>query len=165
MSNLPPLHSDHGDYERQDLNTRGPMLFLGGMVLFGIFTYFMIVGMLRLLNGQNTRGQSAANPMATSVPADTRHVQPGEIVAFPEPRLEEDERGQLNGVRLKEEQTLNSYGYIDEKAGVVHIPIERAMQLMVEHGLPQRSAGATAPATEAAKPAAAAKKKLAPTKK
>lgn len=162
MSNLP---QDHGDYERQDVNTRGPMLFFAGMILFGVFTYFMILGMLRLLNRTNQQDQSPVNPMATSVPADTRHVQPGEIAAFPEPRLEEDERGQLNGVRLKEEQTLNSYGYIDETAGVVRIPIERAMQLMVEHGLPQRLAGAATPAVASAEPAAPAKKKTASPRK
>jgi len=36
---------------------------------------------------------------------------------------------------LKEEQTLNTYGWVDQKAGVVRIPIERAMQLIAERGL------------------------------
>ena len=62
--------------------------------------------------------------------------------AFPNPKLEEDERGQLNGIRSNEEKMLYSYGWVDEKAGTVHIPIERAMELLVQRGLPVRSQSA-----------------------
>ena len=43
--------------------------------------------------------------------------------------MEEDERGQLNSIRLKEEQTLSTYDYVDKNAGTVRIPIDRAMDL------------------------------------
>ena len=33
---------------------------------------------------------------------------------------------------------LNGYGWVDKANGVVHIPIERAMQLTLERGLPVR---------------------------
>ena len=69
-----------------------------------------------------------------------------QVENFPQPRLEEDERGQLDGVRIKEENTLNSYGWVDEGSGVVHIPIQRAMQLVVEQGLPVRPSNVAAPA-------------------
>ena len=76
----------------------------------------------------------------TNVPRDTRHVAPGyPQSAFPNPRLEEDERGQLNEIRTDEEKNLYSYGWVDEKAGTVRIPIERAMDLLVERGLPVRA--------------------------
>src|SRR5208282_5249649 len=39
--------------------------------------------------------------------------------------------------------TLHSYGWVDEKAGTVRIPIERAMDLLVQRGLPVRSQGAS----------------------
>lgn len=32
-------------------------------------------------------------------------------------------------LRMKHERELRSYGWIDRKAGVVHIPIERAMEI------------------------------------
>jgi len=83
------------------------------------------------------------NPLVTAAPEDTRHIAPGYPQAvFPNPKLEEDERGQLNGIRLREEQTLYSYGWVDEKAGTVHIPIERAMDLLVQRGLPVHSQNA-----------------------
>jgi hypothetical protein len=36
---------------------------------------------------------------------------------------------------LKEEQQLHSYGWVDQGAGSVHIPIDQAMQLIAERGL------------------------------
>jgi hypothetical protein len=79
------------------------------------------------------------NPLATNVPTDTRHIAPGyPQSAFPSPKLEEDERGQMNGIRTNEEEVLYSYGWVDERAGTVRIPIERAMELIVQRGLPVR---------------------------
>ncbi|PYX92592.1 MAG: hypothetical protein DMG71_17645, partial [Acidobacteria bacterium] len=46
---------------------------------------------------------------------------------------------ELSGVVLQQEEQLNSYGWVDEKSGFVHIPIERAMQLIAQRGLPTRS--------------------------
>ena len=64
--------------------------------------------------------------------------------AFPNPQLEEDEIHELREVRDAEEEKLYTYGWVDQNAGTVHIPIERAMQLIVERGLPtQVKAGVT----------------------
>ena len=96
----------------------------------------------------------------TNAPADTRRI-PKDYPqgAFPNPKLEEDERGQLNNVRLKEEETLASYGYIDKNAGTVRIPIDRAMDLIAQRGLPVRSQSATGEAPAApSKPAPETKK-------
>jgi hypothetical protein len=88
--------------------------------------------------------------LVTNVQEDTRHIAPGyPQSAFPNPKLEEDERGQLNGILLTEDQTLESYGWIDEKSGTVHIPIDRAMDLLVQRGLPVRGQGAANPADAA----------------
>jgi len=75
------------------------------------------------------------NPMV-EMQADTRRVSPAEVKQFAEPRLEINERTEINQFRLHEEQRLHSYGWIDESAGVAHIPIDRAMQLIEERGLP-----------------------------
>jgi hypothetical protein len=46
---------------------------------------------------------------------------------------------------LQEEQTLNSYGWVDEKTGVVRVPIERAMQLLAQRGLTTTPKAGTVP--------------------
>lgn len=46
---------------------------------------------------------------------------------------------ELDGLLGEQSQRLNSYGWVDREAGVVHMPVERAMQLFVERGVPARS--------------------------
>ena len=57
----------------------------------------------------------------------------------PEPRLQTNPREDLRELRAKEDELLGSYGWVDKNAGVVRIPIEDAMKLTVERGLPART--------------------------
>jgi hypothetical protein len=57
----------------------------------------------------------------------------------PEPRLQTNPREDLRQFREQEDAILNSYGWVDRPAGVVRIPIEDAMKLMLRRGLPSRS--------------------------
>ncbi len=41
-------------------------------------------------------------------------------------------------MRAAEEKILHSYGWIDQQKGIVRIPIERAMELTAQRGLPAR---------------------------
>jgi hypothetical protein len=62
----------------------------------------------------------------------------------------------VQNTRKAEDAILNGYQYLDKDKGVVRIPVERAMQLMVEEakaGTPKAEAAPTA-APAAAKPAA-----------
>ena len=61
--------------------------------------------------------------------------------AAPEgPKLLIDEPGTLQQYLSKEAQTLATYGWEDKNAGVVRLPISRAIDLVAERGLPQFSA-------------------------
>ncbi len=53
-----------------------------------------------------------------------------------EPPLQESPEADMRAWRAKEEARLRSYGWISKEAGVVHIPIEEAMRLTLERGLP-----------------------------
>ena len=37
-----------------------------------------------------------------------------------------------------EEAALNSYGWVDKDAGIVKIPVDRAMEILAKKGLPAR---------------------------
>src|SRR5258708_16093257 len=133
----------HGRYERQDLKVSGILYFLLGLVVVTLLCILALRGLFAFLEHREKGLPPPVSPLVTNVPADSRRVAPGyPQSAFPNPKLEEDERGQLNEIRMNEEKTLYSYGWIDEKAGTVHIPIERAMDLLVQRGLPVRSQGA-----------------------
>jgi hypothetical protein len=142
----------NGNFEHQDLSVRGILYFLLALVVITVLCMFGLRGLYAFLDHREKVLQPPVDPLVTNVPQDTMHVAPGYPQgAFPNPRLEVDERGQLNGIRLKEEQTLNSYGWVDEKAGTVRIPIERAMDLLVQRGLPTRPQAAAGDAAVAKK--------------
>jgi hypothetical protein len=62
------------------------------------------------------------------------------------PRVEEG--GDLAETHRREDAVLNHYGWVDKNAGKVHIPIDRAIDLLSERGLPARPQ--TSPKPEAA---------------
>ena len=41
-------------------------------------------------------------------------------------------------MRAAEEAALNSYGWVDKDAGIVKIPVDRAMEILAKKGLPAR---------------------------
>ena len=55
----------------------------------------------------------------------------------PEPRLQTQPFADIETLRESERAVLDGYGWVDEKAGVARIPIERAKELLLQRGLPQ----------------------------
>ncbi len=72
----------------------------------------------------------------------------------PEPRLQRYPFADVEQLRGQEAALLGSYGWVDQKAGVVRIPIEEAMRLVAQRGLPVRTASPAPPRAEAPRPEA-----------
>ncbi len=98
------------------------------LVLWGMFVYF------RGLSAQ--RGELPSPRMYTSPPQ------------VPQPQLQPDPVADYNVYRLSADETLNSYGWVDQQAGTTRIPIDRAMELLAQRGLPWKAPG-TGPAPTA----------------
>ena len=134
---------EHETYEHEDWVPANVVYFLLALAVATVVALFVLKGVYAFLDRHERASQPPVSPLVQNVPEDTRHVVPGyPQTAFPSPRLEEDERGQLNGIRMQEENTLYSYGWVDEKAGTVRIPIDRAIDLLLRRGLPVHSPGA-----------------------
>ena len=58
----------------------------------------------------------------------------------PEPRLQVSAPTDLKQYKAAQEGILNSYGWVDQQAGIVRIPIDRAMDILLQEGLPVRGA-------------------------
>jgi hypothetical protein len=141
-------HNQEMDFEREDLTPKPILIFLGALAVGCVLVYFVLRGLYSYLDSYENHHQPVQSPLVQQTTVDTRIVSPGDITKFPQPRLEGDERREINDFREQEEQTLNSYGWVDQKAGVVRIPIDRAMQLMAQRGLPTRPQSGTAPSTD-----------------
>jgi hypothetical protein len=138
-------------FEHQDMQAAGVLYFLVGLVVVTVICMFGLKGLYAYLDHRQRAAEEPVNPLVKHVPEDTRHVAPGyPQTEFPSPKLEEDERDQLNSILLKEDDTLYSYGWVDEKAGTVRIPIERAMDLLAQRGLPVRPQSAAGNESSAA---------------
>jgi hypothetical protein len=143
----------HADYERKDISVNGVVVFLVGLAALIVISYFVVDVFYGVLEKHFEAEQAPISPLVTNAQPDTRRIPPqyGQDYAkylkesFPAPQLETDERTQLNEVRLREEDVLSTYNYVDKNAGTVRIPIDRAMDLLAQRGLPvlPQTGGAT----------------------
>jgi hypothetical protein len=60
----------------------------------------------------------------------------GDRGGFPDPQLQKDPASDLAKMKEEELNQLNSYGWVDRSAGIAHIPIERAIDIVAKSGLP-----------------------------
>ncbi len=131
-------------FEREDLSTRGVFVFMFGLAVVGVVIYFIIIGMYSFLDRYERARMQTTGPLANTTGPAARVVTRDYMEKFKDngaPMLENDERGQFKNFLLQQEDQLNSYGWVNQQSGVAHIPIKRAMDLIVERGLPVRPAG------------------------
>jgi hypothetical protein len=124
-------------YEHTDSNVWAIAKFGLWLAVTAIIVHVGIGVMWRGLVKQSEETNEQRYPLATSIDPKLP----------PEPRLQQYPREEVYTFRLNEEEKLHSYGYVNKDAGIVHIPIDEAMRLTVERGLPSRTEDPTHPAT------------------
>src|SRR3981189_2569739 len=155
MTNQPKI--DHDGFEQEDLSSRSALYFLAGLVLVCLVVYLIVFGMYRFLDSYATAHQPPMTPMVTPE-ADTRAVTPQNAETFPQPRLEENERTQFRSFIEDQDRKLATYDWVDKDRGTVRIPIDRAMELIAQRGLPVHEEGASSAPSSAAQTSAPVKK-------
>jgi hypothetical protein len=112
-------------YEHTDISAI-KVLFTGVGILLGTWA---IVAMLYLFYSSLVN-ERMATTLAPPVRAAGRTLEP------PQPRLETSPTRDLVALRAAEDKQLNGYSWADKQKGVVSIPIERAMELIAQRGIP-----------------------------
>jgi hypothetical protein len=124
-------------YDTSDLSARGVFLFLVFLAVGGTLLAVSLWGVYKYIANVKSVASLDQSPLSTP----SRELAPiggSSALKFPAPRLQPDPVADMNAFRASEEETLNSYGWVDESAGKVHIPIERAIDLLSAVGLPVR---------------------------
>jgi hypothetical protein len=116
------------EHEESDVNIRAIFGFGLGLLAVGVVVHVLVW----LLFLSFTAGEQAQSPPRYSLAAADAERLP------PEPRLQTAPRQDLIDLRAQEQQLLQTYGWVDRNAGVVRIPIEDAIRLTLERGLPVR---------------------------
>jgi hypothetical protein len=145
-------------YEQTDVKVTGIVVFLVSLLIFvgvcGGVTYFIgaiINGHLDREDGPNTKwtkdsdkeirklGNLPANPeLQDKIAAMTQN--------FPTPRVQTDDGNQdVADLHGREDLLLDNYTWIDQSKGTVRIPVERAMEIIAQKGLPVAPAVQQAP--------------------
>jgi hypothetical protein len=129
------MADEHVPEENQDIRFEVADASIRQVVLAGVglaaatviacFAMYFLFNMLKQSGGP----AQAVNPMA---PPRTLP---------PEPRLEERPWMQHQTQLTKEDQILDTYGWTNKNAGLVRIPIDKAMDIVVQRGLPTRTPG------------------------
>ena len=115
-------------HEGRDVNVRGVLVFCGALLAAGVVIHVAIGLLFLLFNARESRQPAPEFPLAI----EQENRLP------PEPRLQTNPRQDLRDLRAQEDTVLHSYGWVDKNASVVRVPIERAMELTVQRGLPAR---------------------------
>jgi hypothetical protein len=142
-------------YESSDANVRAIYTFGVWLVVLSGLCALATYGGLRAMEWNAARLDAIrmkANPM---VPEARMKMQPIQAAhEFPAPQLQVNDTAEMKEEIEQENAKLTHYQWVDQKQGVVRIPIDKAMQLVLQRGLPARAAGASAvTAPSAANPA------------
>jgi len=112
------------------------------ITVFGIALAFTIVLVHLLLWGMFALFSGREAKLSPHVPAIIKTQAATEP---PEPRLQGNPQLDLKKMLEDEDAALNHYGWVDPEHGIVRIPIQRALEIAAEKGLPQfKGIGASA---------------------
>ena len=113
-------------YEARDASVRPIFVFTGALALLCL----LALGVSRWVFVSLSEGARERQP--------ERHPLAVRDEVVPGPALQANPSRELAAYLLEQERELSTYGWVDPDAGVVQIPLERALELVVEEGLPAR---------------------------
>jgi hypothetical protein len=119
-----------GPVAEDGLSYRGIVWFVVILVATTAFCQLLVWGMFELSSARASGAEAPRPPLAGPAPG---HMEPPALP--PGPNLLTNEPMNLRTFRVTEDAALSTYGWIDQNAGIVRIPIDRAKELALERGL------------------------------
>jgi hypothetical protein len=144
-------------FERSDASVTGIAVFLVSLLIFVAVVGMLCYGIGKVINahmnnedGPNSKWTKTVDVRQLGNMPSSPELQNkvAEITqTFPTPRLLTDDGDQdVADLHAREDLLLNNYSWVDQSKGTVRIPIEWAMQLIAQRGLP------VAPAVQTQRP-------------
>jgi hypothetical protein len=114
-----------------DENVRAILRFGFWMIVAAVIIYASLWGMFQYFDWQAAASDPVQNPLLAG-----ERPPANPAARFPQPQLQSNAAADQGKTRAREDELLNTYGWVDRQAGVVHLPVGRAMQMIAEHGVP-----------------------------
>jgi hypothetical protein len=111
-------------HEQEDLSAKSIVVFLAILMSVTVGIALLMLMLLSYLGVRSINTDEPRSPLAS-----TRTVPP-------EPRLQALPAVDLKQMKEQDAKILNSYGWVSREANVARIPVERAMEMVAERGLP-----------------------------
>jgi hypothetical protein len=125
----------------------GPVVwFMIGLGVATVVVFLLMTGLFDAFASRANKSEDRPSPLASErqkLPPEPRlQLAPTNTAQLEDklpPNIKDDNPLQeMKRFRADEDAKLNSYGWVDEKSGVVHIPIDDAKKLLLEKGLTTR---------------------------
>jgi hypothetical protein len=140
-------HSPHTPNRRPQRPVLGAFAIIAAMIVIALLVHFFVAGLWHYFEKGSRAADAERNPILSWTPTA---AEPARLP--PEPRLQPDPVGDLHRLRAREDEVLQTYGWVDQKAGVVRIPVARAMQQLAERGALPSWPAVPPPATQTKAP-------------
>jgi hypothetical protein len=142
-------------FEQSDVKVKGILVFITALAIFVVVTAILCYGIGKVINARMDKEDGPNNKWTRT--ADIRQLgnlpsnpemqnKVAELTQqFPTPRLQLDDGNQdVADLHAREDILLDNYTWVDAAHSKVRVPIDRAMELIAQRGLP------VAPAVQAA---------------
>jgi len=134
-------------YEASDVRITGIVVFLTALAIFVAVCGVLCYGIGKVFNahmnkedGPNSKWtQTVDVRQLVNLPSnpDLQNKMTEITQSFPSPRVQRDDGNQdMADLHAREDILLDNYTWVDESKGTVRIPIEHAMELIAQRGLP-----------------------------
>ena len=116
-------------YEHTDINPAIGYKFALWLAVAMVLSFGIVFGAFKLFDSQ----QNSANTAGQRYPMAAEYQR-----SVPTPSLQTQPFRDLYLLRDDEAKKVQSYGWVDQEGGVARIPVDRAMELMLQRGFPTR---------------------------
>jgi hypothetical protein len=122
-------------HEHTDIDVNVGYKFASWLAVAMLISAGIVYGSFWFFEGreQSTDALAQTYPLAVGMPKNP-----------PLPNLQTQPFKDLYALREAENGKLTAYGWVDKEGGVTHIPIERAIEVMLQRGFPVRAGGGDA---------------------
>lgn len=124
----PPSPDISVGHEERDVLARPVVLAVLGLAAVGVSAFVLMFLLFNVFAEMLAKQSNARSPLA-----DTYGLKEP-----PEPRLQKNPLADMQELRARDAAALSAYAWVDRDAGVVRIPIERAIEVLAARGLPAR---------------------------
>ncbi|TPW05840.1 MAG: hypothetical protein FD129_2716 [bacterium] len=115
-------------HEVEEIHPKPIVIGLIGLIVFSAASFAVVVVLFNFMAGEASQKSAKPSPLNSD----------RAIRQAPEPRLQTDAWGDWDRYKASQDQVLSRYSWVDKESLLVRVPVSRAMEIVLERGLPSR---------------------------